>query len=327
MQFEFTPYPDFNFLQSFAEEFGILYTGNKLIIPSSLGKGSIRYIEFTPGFKLLFHNYTFHEDFVLKRKAPITNSELVSLQFYTYDAPAVYRLDENKYSSSTRINSGMIEISSIHLNSEIRFQAGTKIFFTVIGIMKPLLSELLNLKQSNSLVDTIMKKNSSFLFHEKMWPEFEKKITLLSLINEKDSLSNFYFRIRVQELIYLLFRKLLNREGQKQMSIKNTDAIKLYEIQSSIITDLSSPPKLPELALLVGMSETKMKSLFKQIFGDSIYNYFQSARMEEAAFLLKHSDYSVSEIGFRLGFSNLSHFSRLFQKHYAITPKKYASVE
>src|SRR5690606_39901406 len=126
--------------------------------------------------------------------------------------------------------------------------------------------------------------------------EFEKKIALLSLINEEDSLSNFYFRIRVQELIYLLSRKLINREDKKQKSIKNTEVTKLYKIQSSIVTDLSLPPKLPELALLVGMSETKMKSLFKQIFGDSIYNYYQSARMEEAAFLLKHSDYSVSEI-------------------------------
>src|SRR5690606_28745718 len=176
------------------------------------------------------------EDFVLKRKAPNEKSELVSMIFYTYEVPGVFRFNEVKASSTTRINSGIIEIPSIHLNSEIRFQAGTKIFFTVIGIMKPLLSELLNLKQSNSLVDTIMKKNSSFLFHEKMWPEFEKKITLLSLISEKDSLGNFYFRIKVQELIYLLFRKLLNREDQKQKSIKNRDATKLYEIQSTILT-------------------------------------------------------------------------------------------
>lgn len=328
MQFQFTPYPDFNFLQSFAEEFGIPHTGNKLIIPSDMGEGSIRYIEFSSGFKLLFHSYTFHEDFVLKRNAPSEKSELVSMILYTYEIPGVFRYNEIKSSSSsTRINNPTIEISSIHLNSEIRFQAGTKIFFTVIGIMKPLLSEFLNLKYSNAIVDTIMKKDSSFLFHEKMWPEFEKKIALLSFINEEDSLSNFYFRIKVQELIYLLFRKLLNREDQKQKSIKNTDAMKLYELQSTILTDLSSPPKLPELAQLVGMSETKMKSLFKQIFGDSIYNYYQSARMEEAALLLKHSDYTVSEIGFRLGFSNLSHFSRLFNKHYAMTPKKYASVE
>src|SRR5690606_39085656 len=327
MEFQFTPYPNFNFLQSFAEEFGIPHTGNTLIIPSELGSGSIRYIEFSPGFKLLFHSYTLVEDFVLKRKAPDKSSELVSMIFYTYEVPGVFRLNDQKSSTSTRLTNATIEISSIHLNSEIRFQAGTTIFFTVIGIMKPLLSELLSIKESNFLVVTILKENSSCLFHEKMWPEFEKNIALLSLIMQDDSLSNFYFRIKVQELIYMLFHKLLGRENQKQKVIKNSDAIKLYEIQSSIVSELSTPPKLPELAQRIGMSETKMKSLFKQIFGDSIYNYFQSARMQEAAFLLKNSDYSVSEIGFRLGFSNLSHFSRLFKKHYGMTPKKYAAVE
>lgn len=99
-----------------------------------------------------------------------------------------------------------------------------------------------------------------------------------------------------------------------------------YEIQSIVLSDLSTPVKLPELAKRLGMSETKMKALFKQIFGNSIYSYYQTARMQEAAFLLKHSDYAVSEIGYRLGFSNLSHFSRLFKKHYAMTPKKYSSV-
>lgn len=326
MEYQFTPYPDFNFLQSFAEEFGMHHTGNTLIIPSEMGSGSIRYMEFSPGFKLLFHSYTLFEDFVLKRKAPDKTSELVSMICYTYETLGVYNLSEEGAFSPKRVSGATIELSSIHLNSQIRFKAGTKIFFTVIGIMKPLLSELLHLKHSNSIVDTIMKENSSFLFHEKMWPEFQKKIALLALMNEEDSLSNFYFRIRVQELIYLLFGKLLSRENKKQKGIKNSDVIKLYEIQSAIVTDLSSPPKLPELAKKVGMSETKMKALFKQIFGDSIYNYYQATRMEEAAFLLKHSDYGVSEIGFRLGFSNLSHFSRLFKKHYGMNPKRYSSV-
>jgi len=61
--------------------------------------------------------------------------------------------------------------------------------------------------------------------------------------------------------------------------------------------------------------------LFKQTFGDTIYNYFQGARMEEAAFLLKQGGYSVSEAGYELGFSNLSHFSRLFKRRYGITQK------
>jgi len=77
---------------------------------------------------------------------------------------------------------------------------------------------------------------------------------------------------------------------------------------------------------MAGLSETKMKGLFKQVFGESIFNYFQKARMDEAAFLLKHGGVSVSEAGYELGFTNLSHFGRVFEKHYGLNPKKYSSV-
>jgi AraC-like DNA-binding protein len=78
---------------------------------------------------------------------------------------------------------------------------------------------------------------------------------------------------------------------------------------------------LPDLARQIGMSATKMKRLFRQIFGDSIYNYFQVARMNEAAQMLRN--FSVSQVGYHIGFSNLSHFTRLFEKHHQIKPKRF----
>lgn len=326
MKFEFVPHPRFNFLESFAEAFDVPFYGNKLIIPENMGRGSIRKIEFSEDFKLLFHHYTFHEEFILKRKAPSEKSDLVSVIFYSSALPNNFVSNEVQTLTCTKLNNSAIEISSTDLNSEIRFPAGTEIFFTVVGIMKPLLADLLNMKTSNAVVDSIMMQKSSFLFHENMWPEIEKLIQHLSLINEQDSMSHFYFRNKVQELLYLLFSKLIKREDQMQQSIANADVECLYAVRTIILADLSKPPRLNELARLTGMSETKMKSLFKQVFGDSIYHYFQSARMEEAAFLLRQSNHSVSEIGYRLGFTNLSHFSRLFQKHYQTTPKKFSQV-
>jgi AraC-like DNA-binding protein len=134
-------------------------------------------------------------------------------------------------------------------------------------------------------------------------------------------LSHLRYEARTMELIYLLFEKLTNRPNNNEISVNRADADKLYEVRSMILQDLSITPNLPQLSQKIAMSPTKMKMLFRQIFGDSIYNYFQTARMNEASRLLK--DHSVSETAYQLGFSNLSHFSRLFAKYFKLRPKQY----
>jgi len=46
--------------------------------------------------------------------------------------------------------------------------------------------------------------------------------------------------------------------------------------------------------------------------------------MKEAALLLKEKKRSVSDVGYELGFTNLSHFSRVFAQHIGMKPKKYS---
>ncbi|SIS11235.1 AraC-type DNA-binding protein [Mucilaginibacter lappiensis] len=102
------------------------------------------------------------------------------------------------------------------------------------------------------------------------------------------------------------------------------DVKKLYEVKDKFLSNIDTPPIFAEFVKLSGMSESKLKRLFKQIFGNSIYSYYQSFRMKEAAYLIKEECLSVSEVGYRLGFSNLSHFSRLFETHIGVKPKKYS---
>jgi AraC-like DNA-binding protein len=118
-----------------------------------------------------------------------------------------------------------------------------------------------------------------------------------------------------------LFAQITERIHEPGVAVNRVDAGKLYEVRSIILKDLSVAPQLMDLSKQITMSPTKMKALFRQLFGDSIYNYFQRARMNEAAKLLK--DYSVSETGYRLGFTNMSHFSRLFEKYFKAKPKKF----
>ena len=219
-----------------------------------------------------------------------------------------------------------IQVTTNDLSSVIRFPANTETQYVVVGITSSELRSMLRVEKPNQVLKTITTEAASFLYFESMNTETQQILTNIAAINMNDDLSNFLVQIKVEELLYQLFHKLSKRENTSQRALYNADAEKLFEVRNMILGDIGKPPVIPTLATTVGMSETKLKQLFKQTFGDSIYNYYQKVRMEEAAFLLKQAGYTVSEVGYQLGFSNLSHFSRLFQRHYGITPKKYSTT-
>ena len=327
MILEFRPYKDFNFITTFAKKFHIPSTETCLVIPRELGEGSIRKIDLSQELIILIHQYRLNEDLILKRLAPENKIDRVTMLFYRsmFPGDTYFSTTQKAVFQGPRLNHSTIEISSNDLNSIVKFPADSNIHFTVVGISSRLLHIYFHNVQENNIVKNVIDGiHHSFLYHERMWPQIEKVLEHLTLINLNEPLAKFYFKLKVEELLYHLFDKLLKREGIPQKHINNEDVIKMHAIKNEIVKDFAKPPVLSELASLYSFSQTKMKSLFKQIYGDTIFNHFQKARMDEAAFLLRNSNMTVSQIGYRLGFSNLSHFSRLFAKHYQQSPKKFS---
>jgi len=131
-------------------------------------------------------------------------------------------------------------------------------------------------------------------------------------------------QLKAEELVCRLLSVLENRTNAELQRLDQSDIQIIYQIRHQLTLHLDQPPNLSELAILAGMSMSKLKSLFRQIFGKPIYAYYNTLRMQEAARLLRVRRLSVSEVGYALGFSNLSHFSRLFEQHTGLKPKKYA---
>ncbi|GAB3168370.1 helix-turn-helix transcriptional regulator [Telluribacter humicola] len=325
MLLEFTASHHFDFVRQFAELIKVPVRDNFLEIPQTLGEGYIRKVAFGDDFRLMIHRYTLTEDLVIKRNPAVEASDLLSIFFYTNEQPIELRYNNDNSIPFSQKNESAIQVTTIDLSSTIRFPAHSHTQYMVVGITVAKLKALLSIDQPNSTIKTITTQNASFLFFESMDAEMQLLLKNIATVNMLDPLSHFYVQIKVQELLYLLFSKLSRRENTSYRSINSADAETLLLIRNAILSDLSTPPVLSELAQRAAMSETKLKQLFKQTFGDTIYNYYQRVRMEEAAFLLKQGKRSVSEVGYELGFTNLSHFSSLFEKHYGITPKKYSA--
>ncbi|MBS7562786.1 helix-turn-helix transcriptional regulator [Mucilaginibacter sp. Bleaf8] len=107
------------------------------------------------------------------------------------------------------------------------------------------------------------------------------------------------------------------------MHIEDIKAI--YAIKIHLQTDVDLPPNIASLAKEAGMSEPKLRRLFKRTFGKGVFEFYQFTRMQKAAGLLKEKRLTVSEVGYHLGFTNLSHFSKVFEQHIGVKPKKYSS--
>jgi AraC-like DNA-binding protein len=324
MIFNFSATADFDFLTQFARHIHQPIENDVMLMPETLGEGYIRRLTFGAGFKITLHRYTLREDLIIKRNSFEGGNDLITIFFYSNEQSLEIAFDDKPRVMFSQRDDSAIQVTSNDLSSTIRFPAHHQIHYAVIGIMAPRLKALLDLNQPNTILQTITESGNSFLFFESMDAETKLLLKNMAGVNMNDSLSGFYTQIKVQELLYLLFHKLSSRESTAHQSINSADAERLLYIRNEIISDLSVPPVLGELAQIAAMSETKLKQLFKQTFGSTIYNYYQQARMEEAAFMLKQGRHSVAEVGYELGFSNLSHFSRLFEKHYGLPPKRFS---
>ena len=326
MIFEFTASLHFNFITDFSKKYHIPLQDNYLTIPASMGEGYVRMVEFGNDFRLLIHRYKLKEDFIIKRNPAVEPNDLLSIFFYNNEQPLDLIYNQEQPVKFSQKNESAIQVTTNDLSSVIRFPAHTETQYLVVGITSSKLKYLLGVEKPNPVLQAITAGAASFLYFESMNTETRQTLKNIAVINMNDELSNFFVQIKVQELLYHLFHKLSKRENRSQKTLNNSDAEKLLEVRNIILADIGQPPFIPNLATTVGLSETKLKLLFKQTFGDTIYNYYQKVRMEEAAFLLKQSGYSVSDVGYQLGFSNLSHFSRLFQRYYGMTPKKYSTT-
>jgi AraC-like DNA-binding protein len=83
------------------------------------------------------------------------------------------------------------------------------------------------------------------------------------------------------------------------------------------------PPSLRKAAEYAGMSISTFTRFFKRMTGQSFISYMIDLQIHYARGLLKSTDYSVTEISQRSGFSNLSHFNRQFLKATGTQPREY----
>ncbi len=80
---------------------------------------------------------------------------------------------------------------------------------------------------------------------------------------------------------------------------------------------------LSHFAELTGLCTRAISQKFRQETGMSVVVYIQKQKIEEAKYLLRHTDYSYSEISNYLNFCTQSYFTKIFKETVGMTPQQY----
>lgn len=105
-----------------------------------------------------------------------------------------------------------------------------------------------------------------------------------------------------------------------EIKLNAADLDRIYKAKDILIEQMQDPPSLPKLALLVGMSTKKLTMSFRKIFGDSVFGYLQTLRLNAAYRLLVEGELSVSSIAYQIGYTP-AHLSVVFRKQFGMSPK------
>jgi len=128
------------------------------------------------------------------------------------------------------------------------------------------------------------------------------------------------FNLKLQSFIKEAISNI-GAELWKAINIDDRVLTVLRYIEININTKLSNA----DLAEIVNMAPNSFARLFREEMNITLHNFIHKRKIARACDLFEHTDKTIEEVTFDLGFSDRYHFSRVFKNVTGITPAVYKS--
>ncbi len=127
-----------------------------------------------------------------------------------------------------------------------------------------------------------------------------------------------------QTLVYVL-RRHANIQQQVGLELSRAGLVdrRIRRAVELMHAQLERELQLDELAASAHLSPFHFARLFKKLTGATPHSYLAALRLARAQDLLAETDYSITEIGARVGYASSSHFSKAFRQATGLTPSAF----
>lgn len=323
LQYNYTDYE--LLLDDIANQFGLKPNNYTLHFPDNIGNGYIRCVKLPNGLQVNIIDASLNQDWWIHRIK--SKEEFYTLRFDELENPDGLTISidrEEKIETKKKI--GAVYLTSSLFDWYYIGNKGLKFKGINILFSKDWMAKYLGLTNAEEVLTTYLSIKSERYELEPLDEEYVRLMNDVLTVDPDSPFPVLSMQNKLLALIERFFVRLFERHKGKQFPVKiNNDELERLQTVESILLEKfnSPPPSIPQLAKVAAMSPTKLKKLFKAVYGNAIYEHFQKSRMKHAANMLITKKYTVKEVGTKLGYANLSNFTLAFKKEFNRLPSEF----
>ncbi|HVG41712.1 MAG TPA: AraC family transcriptional regulator [Chitinophagaceae bacterium] len=308
-----------DFLHQIAVSLQTSVVDDTLIIPPGYGNGFFRVIQVTSDIEALVYDINFKVDVFFKRQRnghfyTLIFDDIQTTEGFSYKIGNDQLNDKSKRKSAFYLTSFLYDVEYIiYKNTELK---GTRILLS-----EPWMQQYLKLSENENLLEKYISLKTSGIWYRPV--DAELKELLNEIVAENKEMPLLFFQNKLMRIIEHFFAWLYDEMKvlSTKSGISKEDIEAAQKIEALITEDITIlPPTIKELSREAAMSESKLKKIFKVVYTLPPYEYFQKQRMQKAMQLLLSGNYAIKDVGYTLGYANLSNFTLAFKKEFGKLP-------
>lgn len=312
---------DLDWVSHFAEQIGGKVDGNFIIVPEDLQSGTRYFLDCNDGIIAYFIDVEYKSNFQLIQKN--SKNDFVGLYYNLTDGEANISVGDFSY-NVTRWHYNVTVLDGT-LETSYNVKAGSKTFALCIFIKK---SVIKSYARKNNIVfrnlDQIIDpaKNTVVRFDRMSNESFHLLDDLRKL-----TVGGPVFNLNLIGTVHMLLSNYLKKMASNRIiiqTINQDDLNNIIGVQMYLIQNIEDNfPSISQMASRANMSESKFKSLFKKITGNTPSAFFMDNKLLLAKDLLEKKQYSISQISDKLNFTNNSYFASKFKQQFGMSPMAF----
>lgn len=146
----------------------------------------------------------------------------------------------------------------------------------------------------------------------------------LHYLTERLKIENKDFKLTFNLKLQAFIKEALSNIGPELWKAINIDE-RVLKIIRFIEANIDKKLSNPEIASVVSMAPNSFARLFKEEMNITLHSFIQNRKIAKACDLFEHTNKTIEDVTFDLGFSDRYHFSRVFKSVTGLTPASYRS--